>query len=60
MRGVAKIEHENVDTHQKLMMRTCADSLALPDGFAKLECPLVSSYLTTIKSSMGYKIQRIG
>ena len=59
-KGVAKTEHENAGIHQRIVMRTCADSLALPDGFAKLEYPLVSSYPTTIKSSTDCKIQRIG
>jgi hypothetical protein len=48
-REVMKIEHENIDIHQKLATRTCADSLALPNGSAKLECPLDSSCLITKK-----------
>jgi hypothetical protein len=43
-----KTEHVNIDIHQKIVTRTCADSLDLPDGFVKLECP------------MGCKIQMIG
>jgi hypothetical protein len=52
-KGVTKIEHVNIDIHEKIVMRTCTDSLALPEGFAKLEYPLVSSYSTTIKGSTG-------
>ena len=59
-KGVTKTEHVNISIHQKIVMRTCADSLALPEGFAKLECPPALSYLTTIKSSTGCKIQMIG
>ena len=57
---VEKIEPAKVIRQRKIAMRTCADSLALPEGFAKLECPLVSSYPTIIKSSTDFKIQRIG
>jgi hypothetical protein len=37
MRGTAKKEHENVDTHWKLARRICRDSLASPDEFVKLK-----------------------
>jgi hypothetical protein len=59
-KGLAKQGHVNVHKHQRTATKTCADSLALHEGFTRFECPPVSSYSTTIKSSIGYKILRTG
>jgi hypothetical protein len=58
-REVMKIEAEKIAKQPRKAKRIYANSLALPVGFARLEYLLVSNYSTVIKSSTGFKIQKI-
>jgi hypothetical protein len=57
---VVKTEPEKLAKRRRIVKRNYVDSLALPVGFARLEYLLVSYYPIVIKSSMDFKIQKIG
>ena len=59
-REAVKTEAEKIARQWMMAKRNYADSLALPIGFARLEYLQVLKYLTTTKSLMASKIERIG
>lgn len=57
---VVKTELKKLAKLRRIVKRNYVDSLALPAGFAKPEYLLVSNYPIVTKSSMDFKIQKIG
>jgi hypothetical protein len=53
-----KREAKKIAKHPR-RMKNIADSLALPVGFTRRECLLVSNYPTITKNSMRSRTQRI-